>query len=207
MTGGGKDDRPPVLLFHAGVTDRRSWAPLVEALGPGHSTIDFDRRGFGETRYQPEPHSHVNDALAVLDATGAGSAPVTVVGASMGGQAALDLALAHPERVAALVLIGSAVRGAPRTDPADLPSPSGGCPRPSRRPRPPATSTPSTGSKPTLAGRAHRARRAGERGDPRAVPRHERHRAHRRGPRPAGPGARGMGPADQCRRAHPRVGQ
>jgi pimeloyl-ACP methyl ester carboxylesterase len=65
VTGGGKDDRPPVLLFHAGVTDRRSWAPLVEALGPGHSTIDFDRRGFGETRYQPEPHSHVNDALAI----------------------------------------------------------------------------------------------------------------------------------------------
>jgi pimeloyl-ACP methyl ester carboxylesterase len=110
-----------VLLFHAGVTDRRSWAPLVEALGPGHSTIDFDRRGFGETRYQPEPHSHENDALAVLDATGAGSAPVAAVGASMGGQAALELA--HPERVAALVLIGSAVRGAPHTDHAELPQP------------------------------------------------------------------------------------
>jgi pimeloyl-ACP methyl ester carboxylesterase len=123
VTGGGNDGRPPVLLFHAGVTDRRSWGPLVEAVGPGHSTIAFDRRGFGESRYQPEPHSHVNDALAVLDAAGAGSAPVAVVGASMGGQAALDLALAHPERVAALVLIGSAVRGAPLTDHADLPQP------------------------------------------------------------------------------------
>ena len=41
VTGGGNDDRPPVLLLHAGVTDRPSWAPLVEALGPGHSTIAF----------------------------------------------------------------------------------------------------------------------------------------------------------------------
>jgi pimeloyl-ACP methyl ester carboxylesterase len=123
VTDGGNDDSLPVLLLHAGVTDRRSWAPLVEAVGPGHSTIAFDRRGFGDTRYQPEPHSHVNDALAVLDAAGAGSAPVAVVGASMGGHAALDLALARPERVAALVLIGSAVGGAPRTDHADLPQP------------------------------------------------------------------------------------
>jgi pimeloyl-ACP methyl ester carboxylesterase len=106
VTGGGHDGRPPMLLFHAGVTDRRSWGPLVEALGPDHSTIAFDRRGFGETRYQPEPHSHVNDALAVLDAAGAGSAPVAVVGASIGGQAALDLA-----------------RGAPHTDHAELPQP------------------------------------------------------------------------------------
>jgi pimeloyl-ACP methyl ester carboxylesterase len=87
VTDGRNDDRPPVLLFHAGVTDGRSWVPLVEALGPGHSTIAFDRRGFGDTRYQPEPHSHVTDALAVLDAARAGSAPVAVVAASMGRQA------------------------------------------------------------------------------------------------------------------------
>ena len=36
-----------------------------------------------------------------------------VIGCSVGGQAAVDLTLAHPERVAGLVLIGAAVRGAP----------------------------------------------------------------------------------------------
>ncbi len=75
VTGGGKDGRLPVLLFHAGVTDRRSWGPLVEAVGPGHSTIAFDRRGFGETRYQPEPHSHVNDAFESSTPPGPGPPP------------------------------------------------------------------------------------------------------------------------------------
>jgi pimeloyl-ACP methyl ester carboxylesterase len=123
VSHGGNGGGPTVLLLHAGVDDRRSWAALVEALGPAHAAIAFDQRGFGETRYQPEPHSHVDDALAVLDAAGAGSVPVAVVGASMGGRIALDLTLAHSERVAALVLIGSAVRGAPLTDDADLPEP------------------------------------------------------------------------------------
>jgi len=107
--------RPRVLMLHAGVTDRRSWTPLVAALGSGVATIAFDRRGFGETAYEPEPHSHVDDALAVLDAAGADE-PVVVLGASMGGRVALDLALVHPDRVAALVLIGPAVRGAPEID-------------------------------------------------------------------------------------------
>jgi pimeloyl-ACP methyl ester carboxylesterase len=110
--------RPPVLLLHAGVTDRRSWAPLVEALGRDRTTVAYDRRGFGDTRSEPEPFSPVDDALAVLGAAlpDHGTRPVAVVGASMGGRVALDLALAHPERVAALVLIGPAVRGAPGAD-------------------------------------------------------------------------------------------
>ena len=52
--------------------------------------------------------------MAVLDAAGL-ERPV-VVACSMGGQAAIDLALAHPERVAALLLIGTAIRGAPYPD-------------------------------------------------------------------------------------------
>src|SRR5205085_8554981 len=58
--------------------------------------------------------SPLGDALAVLDAAGV-ERPV-VVACSMGGQTAIDLALAHPDRVAGLVLIGTAVRGAPYPD-------------------------------------------------------------------------------------------
>jgi pimeloyl-ACP methyl ester carboxylesterase len=96
------------------VTYKPSWNPLVAALGSSVATIAFDRRGYGETTYEPEPHSHVDDALAVLDAADARE-PVVVVGASMGGRVALDLVLAHPEGVAKLVLIGAAVRGEPQT--------------------------------------------------------------------------------------------
>ena len=103
-----------VLLIHAGVTDRRSWAPLVAALEDQHYSVAYDARGFGETTYQPEAFSPVDDAVAVMDASGL-RRPV-LVAASMGGRTAIDLALAHPERVSGLVLIGPAVSGAPEVD-------------------------------------------------------------------------------------------
>ena len=115
----GDPDSPALLMLHAGVTDRRAWRPLADVLEPRHRCIAVDRRGFGDTRYEPEPFSHVDDSLAVLDHLGA--ATVAVIGASMGGRVALDLALAHPHRVNALVLVGAAVRGAPEQAP-DPPS-------------------------------------------------------------------------------------
>lgn len=101
---------PAVLLLHAGVTDRRSWVPLVESIGDGRRAIAYDRRGFGGTPYEPEPHSQLDDALAVLDADGIGKA--VLIGASNGGKHAIDLALHRRDRVAGLVLIGTAARGA-----------------------------------------------------------------------------------------------
>jgi pimeloyl-ACP methyl ester carboxylesterase len=108
----GVGNGPPVLLVHAGVTDRRAWWPVVEALKPNHTTLTFDQRGFGDTTFTPEPHSGVDDAVAVLEHAGIDE-PVAVVACSMGGRLALDLTLGHPDRVERLVLIGSACRGAP----------------------------------------------------------------------------------------------
>ncbi|HWT22199.1 MAG TPA: alpha/beta hydrolase [Solirubrobacteraceae bacterium] len=108
----GTGDGVDVLLVHAGVNDRRSWRAVIERLAPRHRCVAHDMRGFGETTYEREDGwSPMADALAVLDAAGL-ERPV-VVAASMGGQAAIDLALAHPDRVAGLVLVGPAVRGAP----------------------------------------------------------------------------------------------
>ena len=121
---GPENPRARRAMLHAGVTDRRSWQPLADVLSERHRCVRYDARGYGETTYEPEAGwSPVEDAVAVLDAAGAESA--VVVAGSMGGAVALDLALAHPDRVRALVLIGSAVRGAPYpeiTDPqtADL---------------------------------------------------------------------------------------
>ncbi len=106
---------PPVLLAHAGVTDRRSWRSVTDALAPSHRVLAFDQRGFGETVYEPERQSGVDDGLAVLDHAGV-DGPVALVGCSMGGRLSLDLTLAHPDRVSRLVLIGSACRGAPGPD-------------------------------------------------------------------------------------------
>lgn len=100
---------PAVLLLHAGVTDRRSWRSVADVLLPTRRTLAFDQRRFGDTVYEPEPHSTVDDALAVLDHAGV-RGPATVIGCSMGGTTAMDLALAHPERVERLVLMAPGVR-------------------------------------------------------------------------------------------------
>lgn len=98
------------VALHAGVADRRSWAPLAAQLDGRLGVVAYDRRGFGETTYDPEPFRHADDLLAVLDAVAPGE-PVWLLGASQGGRIAIDVALAHPERVAGLVLLASAITG------------------------------------------------------------------------------------------------
>jgi pimeloyl-ACP methyl ester carboxylesterase len=110
----GDPEGVDVFLIHAGVTDRRSWQHVIDRLSPQHRCISYDVRGYGETLYEPEDGwSPVNDALAVLDAVNSDRS--CVIACSAGGQTAIDLVLAQPERVAAMVLIGSGVRGAPAT--------------------------------------------------------------------------------------------
>lgn len=87
----------------------RMWDPQWEALCARHRVLRCDLRGFGASPPPAEPWSHVDDLVALLDATGMAS--VAVVGASFGGAVAIDLALAHPERVRALVLAAPALAG------------------------------------------------------------------------------------------------
>ena len=102
----------PVVLLHAGVADGRSWEGVTAALGPDDlDVVAYDRRGYGATPAAEDPSAftHVDDLVTVLDSLGIAQA--LLVGNSMGGAFALDAALLHPERVAAMVLIGAAVSG------------------------------------------------------------------------------------------------
>ncbi|MGF1595298.1 MAG: alpha/beta fold hydrolase [Kiloniellaceae bacterium] len=102
---------PPVVFLHAGVADRRMWQDQIAAFAPGRRVVAYDRRGFGDTRGQPETFSHLDDLLALLDQLGLASA--ALVGCSQGGRIAIDFALTHPYRVAGLFLAAPAVTGAP----------------------------------------------------------------------------------------------
>lgn len=99
ITGSG----PPVLLMHEGIADRTMWDPQWERWRDRFTLIRHDHRGFGESSDPSSEYSMHGDALAVLDAAGVDRA--AVIGASMGGQAALDLALKAPERVSALAVV------------------------------------------------------------------------------------------------------
>ena len=95
-----------VLLLHAGIADRRMWAPQLEALGAaGHRALAPDLPGFGETPLEPGTIDYVSHAAAQLDA------PAAVVGCSFGGRITLELALARPELVERLVLVGAGLGG------------------------------------------------------------------------------------------------
>ena len=109
-----RGDGPAVVLLHAGVADRRMWDGVVESVTSTHRTVAYDRRGFGGTPPQEEEYDQTDDLLAVLEAADVDRA--TLVGCSQGGKVALDFTLAHPERVAALVLVAPAVGGAPPPD-------------------------------------------------------------------------------------------
>lgn len=105
----------PLVLLHAGIADRRMWDGQLEPFAAAFRVVRIDLRGFGDTTADRSPFTHHGDVDAVLDALGIGGAHV--VGASMGGAVALDLALHHPERVAGLALIGSALDGYRFEDP------------------------------------------------------------------------------------------
>jgi len=102
---------PAVVGLHAGVADRRSWYPVMAALADRYRMVAYDQRGHGDTSYQPEPYSPVDDLKAVLDAGGIDRA--VLVGCSRGGQLAVEAAFRLPDRVGGLVLVGSAPAGAP----------------------------------------------------------------------------------------------
>jgi pimeloyl-ACP methyl ester carboxylesterase len=107
------DGAPLTVLLHAGVADRRAWRDVAPRL-PG-TVVAYDRRGYGETPPPSGDFSHLDDLLAVLDAAAPGT-PAWLVGNSMGGALALDAAIAHPDRVAGLVLIAPAISGEPEPD-------------------------------------------------------------------------------------------
>lgn len=89
-----------VLLLHAGIADRRMWAPQVEALrSAGHDPIAPDLPGYGDEPLQPPAVDYVAFATGQLSERGA------VVGCSFGGRVALELAGARPDLVARLALI------------------------------------------------------------------------------------------------------
>ncbi|MFV2009265.1 MULTISPECIES: alpha/beta fold hydrolase [unclassified Micromonospora] len=108
---------PPVLLIHAGIADRRMWRAQVAALRDRHRVIAMDLRGYGESDLPATGFAHHDDVIGLLDALGVARA--ALVGCSFGGAVAIDATLAHPDRVTALALFGSALGGHDWSDAAE----------------------------------------------------------------------------------------
>ena len=99
---------PALLLTHGFSASSAMWASAAEQLARTHTVVTWDIRGHGASDYPADPALYsvplsVGDMAALLDAVGAKKA--VVAGHSLGGFLSLEFHLAHPERVAALVLI------------------------------------------------------------------------------------------------------
>ena len=104
-TGG---NLPPVVLAHGLLMDHQMFAPQLEALSSRYRIITWDARCHGETETTDDPFSYwdlADDLAGLLDHLGISRA--VIGGMSQGGFVALRFALAHPKRVAALVLLGT----------------------------------------------------------------------------------------------------
>jgi pimeloyl-ACP methyl ester carboxylesterase len=103
----GTVGRTPLLLSHGYSASSAMWRPNVAALATDRQAVTWDIRGHGHSASPvgPEAYSEaasVDDMAAVLDACGIDRA--VVGGLSLGGYLSLAFHLAHPGRVAALLL-------------------------------------------------------------------------------------------------------
>ena len=100
---------PPLLLLHAGIADRTMWDDVTPMLAERFRVVAPDLRGYGKTPLPDGPFVYAADVAALLE--GLGIERAHVVGVSLGGHVALDLALAHPGLVDRLVLVGAGIDG------------------------------------------------------------------------------------------------
>ena len=99
-----------ILFLHAGVADSRQWNNEFQHFSKNYCVTRYDQRGFGRSPPVAGDFSYLGDLVALVDHLQPAK-PVILVGCSMGGMTAIDMALEHPDKVKALVLVDSAPAG------------------------------------------------------------------------------------------------
>lgn len=98
-----------LVFLHAGIADLRMWDEQAPFFAQRYRVIRYDRRGFGRSEPTPDEFSNLEDLAALLDLLGVERAHL--VGCSMGGGLAMDLALTQPERAASVTMVCSGPAG------------------------------------------------------------------------------------------------
>ncbi|MFF1612328.1 alpha/beta fold hydrolase [Amycolatopsis sp. NPDC058278] len=100
-----------IVLLHGNGGSSRDWNGVIPALATRNRVLAPDMPGYGESDRagEPTPQEFARRVWSFLKAVDAGTA--VVVGHSMGGLVAMNIALAHPDQVSKLVLVDSAGLG------------------------------------------------------------------------------------------------
>ena len=105
VTGAGS----PVVLLHGLDLDHRMWDEQVAPLSHAHTVVRYDLRGSGRSTAGSHGGNHADDLKALLDHLEL--APVSLLGFSLGGGAAINFAVAYPNAVRALLLVNPLLEG------------------------------------------------------------------------------------------------
>jgi 3-oxoadipate enol-lactonase len=97
----------PLVLSHGWLDDSSIWHRQVELFSKGHTVISYDLRGHGRSDKPRNDYSLTtlaDDLYALIKKLKLQE--VTLIGFSLGGEAALVCALMYPEQISKLVLVG-----------------------------------------------------------------------------------------------------
>jgi 3-oxoadipate enol-lactonase len=99
----------PVVLLHEAIADSRMWEPQWSSFAQLYRLLRCDLPGFGRSPIESVPLGYATDVAGLLDELDISAA--AIVGCSLSGRVALELAVARPELVSALVLVDAGLPG------------------------------------------------------------------------------------------------
>jgi len=104
VTMGADHTRPPILIAHGLFGSARNWGVIARRLSDqGHHVLTVDMRNHGDSPWA-DSHSYPDLAQDLAEVVAAHGGQADVLGHSMGGKAAIALALTHPTLVRRLIV-------------------------------------------------------------------------------------------------------
>ncbi len=100
---GSPSEHPPLVIVHGLYGSARNWNVIAKRLSADREVIAVDQRNHGDSPWAPS-HSYADMAADLAEVIAAHGGRADVLGHSMGGKAAMVLALTRPEMVRRLVV-------------------------------------------------------------------------------------------------------
>ena len=99
----GQTNNPPLLIVHGLFGSGRNWSVIAKRLSDMRQVFAVDLRNHGQSPWS-DHHRYIDMAEDLAEVITAHGAPMDVLGHSMGGKAAMTLALTRPELVRRLIV-------------------------------------------------------------------------------------------------------